>query len=163
MNKKDVAATVFLITSILTSMCLASWLTFEPEQPQSIDTKIYPNPSPQQPTLPPSSTPTALITPPEITVSSENGTKLSHVTWGTLSPGENVSKPIYLKSTQHFSNITATIQNPQPQTLTGYMNLTITNQPLPQNLLTQYNLTLQISCSIRNVTDFKFNIVLSAS
>lgn len=91
---------------------------------------------------------------------------LNSVYWGNLKPGESITKKVYVKNVGNtWQQWTVTTENWVPSTAKPYFTFTtnyLQTWTVPQDTL-EIQFTLLVSPSIRNVTDFSFNIVVSGT
>jgi len=91
---------------------------------------------------------------------------ITSISWGTIDPGSNINKTIYIKNT---GNSAATLglatSNWNPANAANYMTLRwdYNGQPVNANAVIQVKLTLSVSSAISGITSFSFDIVITAS
>jgi archaellum component FlaG (FlaF/FlaG flagellin family) len=91
---------------------------------------------------------------------------LTSIDWGTLSPGDSVTRTIYVKNTGNAPiAITMTKINWNPSTANGPITITwnTENWSLGAGNSTAATLTLSISSSISGITDFSVDIVITGT
>jgi hypothetical protein len=92
--------------------------------------------------------------------------QLSSLDWGTLDNGSSTVKTIYVKN-EGTANMTLSISNNTwvPVDATGYLTLTWNREGyvLANGTSVSADLTLEVSPTFTNGTDFSFNIVVTGT
>ena len=92
--------------------------------------------------------------------------ELTSVDWGTVSPGETVTRTIYIKNTGNSPvTLTMTKTNWNPSTADGPIAIAwdIENWWLNPDEIFTATLTLSVSSSISGITDFSVEIVITGT
>jgi hypothetical protein len=94
-------------------------------------------------------------------------TPLTTIDWGTLSPGGSVTKTVYIKNTGSgvSLNLNMTPSNWSPANVNNYLTLTWnpTSATLGPGASTAATITLTVSSTITDVTNFSVQINISGS
>lgn len=93
-------------------------------------------------------------------------TPLTSISWGTLNPGGSVNYTVYVKNTGNIPvTLNMTTSNWNPSSASGYMTVTWNAEGyrLPASAVVQTVLTLKVSSSITNITNFSIDITITAS
>jgi len=91
---------------------------------------------------------------------------VSSISWGTLDPGSNVNKTIYIRNEGNTAaTLSIATSNWNPTSASSYMTLTWNygGQSLSVNQVVQVKLTLSLSSSVTGITNFSFDITITAS
>jgi hypothetical protein len=91
---------------------------------------------------------------------------VSSITWGTLDPGSNVNKTIYIRNEGNTAaTLSIATSNWNPTSASSYMTLSWNygGQILSVNQVVQVRLTLSVSSSVTGITNFSFDITITAS
>jgi archaellin len=111
---------------------------------------------------------TGKITPIGVTVYSDSDctTLLSSIDWGTLNPSDIKTYPIYVKNagTKPITlNMTTTAWN--PSSATSYITVSWNQEShvLGSGQVVQAVLTLSVSATIKGITNFNFNLVITGT
>jgi len=91
---------------------------------------------------------------------------VSSINWGTIDPGSNVNKTIYVKNEGNTAvTLSIATSNWNPAIASSYLTLTwdYGGQTLTANQVLRTRLTLTASSSITGVTNFSFDITITAS
>ena len=91
---------------------------------------------------------------------------ISSISWGTLDPGSNVNKTIYIRNEGNTAaTLSMTTSNWNPTNASSYMTLSWNygGQTLSVNQVVQVKLTLSVSSSVTGITNFSFDITITAS
>ena len=89
----------------------------------------------------------------------------SSISWGILDPGSNVNKTIYVRNEGNTaSTLSMTTSNWNPTNASSYMTLSWNygGQTLSVNQVVQVKLTLSVSSSVTGITNFSFDITITA-
>ena len=89
----------------------------------------------------------------------------SSISWGILDPGSNVNKTIYIRNEGNTAaTLSMTTSNWNPTNASSYMTLTWNygGQTLSVNQVVQVKLTLSVSSSVTGITNFSFDITITA-
>jgi len=92
--------------------------------------------------------------------------KVSSIDWGTLEPGSNVTKTVYIRNEGNAAaKLSLTTSNWSPSTASSYLTLTWNygGQTLNVNESIQVKLTLSASSSVTGITNFSFDITITAT
>jgi hypothetical protein len=92
--------------------------------------------------------------------------KLTSISWGNLSPGNSVSKTVYVKNTGNTAltlRMTTTSWNPTAANGPIRLSWNRENTVLAANQVTTATLTLTTQSSISGITTFSMNIVVSGN
>ena len=116
----------------------------------------------------PSSGTVTIISSPNIAVfsNSQCTQTLSSVDWGSITPGESVSKTIYIKNTGDVPlTLTMSPEDWSPSAASNSMDLTWNKQSstLAVGQTTSAVLTLSVDSDITGITTFSVNIVIVGS
>lgn len=90
----------------------------------------------------------------------------SSISWGTLDPGSNVNKTIYIRNEGNTAaTLSMTTSNWNPTNASSYMTLSWNygGQTLSVYQVVQVKLTLSVSSSVTGITNFSFDITITAS
>lgn len=90
---------------------------------------------------------------------------LNEINWGMLEPSQSVTYPIYIVNIGNTPmNLSYSTSNWLPLIAENYLSLawSYTNQTLLPNEGLDIDLTLTVSSSIENITDFSFDTTISA-
>jgi hypothetical protein len=91
---------------------------------------------------------------------------LMSINWGTISPGDNVTTTIYVKNTGNVSlTLTMTTTNWNPSTANGPIAIAwdVENWVVGAGNVVTAELTLNVSSSISDITDFSVDIVITGT
>lgn len=91
---------------------------------------------------------------------------VSSINWGILDPGSNVNKTVYIKNEGNTAaTLSLTTSNWSPANASNYMTLTwdYGGQSLNANQIIQVKLTLTVSASVTGITNFSFDITITAN
>ena len=89
----------------------------------------------------------------------------SSISWGMLDPGSNVNKTIYIRNEGNSAaTLSMTTSNWNPTSASSYMTLSwdYGGQTLSVNQVVQVKLTLAVSSSVTGITNFSFDITITA-
>ena len=89
----------------------------------------------------------------------------SSISWGILDPGSNVNKTIYIRNEGNTAaTLSMTTSNWNPTNASSYMTLSWNygGQTLSVNQVVQVKLTLSVSSSVTGITNFSFDITITA-
>lgn len=92
--------------------------------------------------------------------------KVSSIDWGILEPDSNVNKTVYIRNEGNAAaTLSMTTSNWSPSNATNYLTLTWNygGQTLNVNEAVQVKLTLSASSSITGITNFSFDITITAT
>jgi hypothetical protein len=92
--------------------------------------------------------------------------KVSSIDWGILEPGLNVNKTVYIRNEGNAAaKLSLTTSNWNPSNASNYLTLTWNygGQTLNVNEAIQVKLTLSASSSVTGITNFSFDITITAS
>jgi len=92
--------------------------------------------------------------------------KVSSIDWGILEPGSNVNKTVYIRNEGNAAaTLSMTTSNWNPSNATNYLTLTWNygGQTLNVNEAIQVKLTLTASSTIAGITNFSFDITITAT
>ena len=90
----------------------------------------------------------------------------SSISWGILDPGSNVNKTIYIRNEGNTAaTLSMTTSNWNPANASSYMTLSWNygGQTLNINQVVQVKLTLAVSASVSGITNFSFDITITAT
>lgn len=90
---------------------------------------------------------------------------VTHIDWGTVEPGKEYDKPVYIKNTSNVrANLTLGTENWNPASASDYLTLywNYNNQTLEVSEAVYVAFTLAISPVVTNITNFSFYIVIVA-
>jgi hypothetical protein len=95
-------------------------------------------------------------------------TPLSSINWGSLTPGQNVTRDVYLKNlaSLEITEFHVAAANYTPLEAENYLSLSLAagepgNVPLQPQQTIDLALTLSVNPSVQGITEFSFNIVLT--
>jgi hypothetical protein len=91
---------------------------------------------------------------------------VSSITWGTLDPGSNVNRTVYIRNEGNTAaTLSIATSNWNPTSASSYMTLSWNygGQTLSVNQVVQVRLTLSVSSSVTGITNFSFDITITAS
>jgi len=91
---------------------------------------------------------------------------VSSISWGILDPGSNANKTIYIRNEGNTAaTLSMTTSNWNPTTTSSYMTLSWNygGQTLSVNQVVQVKLTLSVSSSVTGITNFSFDITITAA
>jgi hypothetical protein len=91
---------------------------------------------------------------------------VSSFNWGILDPGSNANKTIYIRNEGNTAaTLSLATSNWNPATASSYMTLTWNygGQTLSVNQVVQVKLTLSVSSSTTGITNFSFDITVTAA
>ena len=92
--------------------------------------------------------------------------RVTSIDWGTLEPGSNVNKTVYIRNEGNAAAILSmTTSNWNPTSASTYMGLSwdYGGQTIGVNAVVQVRLTLSASSSVSGITSFSFDITIVAS
>jgi hypothetical protein len=92
--------------------------------------------------------------------------RATSIVWGTIDPGSSKIVTVYVKNIGNAAaTLTKTVSNWVPITAANYLAVTWTyaNQIIGVNNVLQVNLTLSIPSTVTAITNFNFNLVITAS
>jgi len=92
--------------------------------------------------------------------------KISSIDWGMLEPGSNVNKTVYIRNEGNAAaTLSMTTSNWNPSNASNYITLTWNygGQTLNVNEAIQVKFTLSASSSVTGITNFSFDITITAS
>jgi hypothetical protein len=90
----------------------------------------------------------------------------SSISWGIVDPGSNVNKTIYVRNEGNSAATLSMItSNWNPTNASSYMTLSWNygGQTLSVNQVVQVKLTLSVLSSVTGITNFSFDITITAS
>ena len=90
---------------------------------------------------------------------------LSSISWGTIDPGSNVNRTIYIRNEGNTAaTLSMATSNWNPTTASSYMTLSWNygGQTLNVDQVVQVKLTLSVSSSVTGITNFSFDITITA-
>jgi hypothetical protein len=90
----------------------------------------------------------------------------SAINWGTLESGTNKTVKIYVRNEGNTpSTLSRTVQNWNPSTTPNYVTLSwnYAGQTLTANQVIQVNLTLAVAPTVSGITNFTFDVTITAS
>jgi hypothetical protein len=90
----------------------------------------------------------------------------SSINWGMLDPGTSETMTIYIRNEGNTRiTLSDTTQNWNPSAASSYvtMNWDYSGQTLNPNQVLTVSLTLSVSSTISNITNFTFDITITAS
>jgi hypothetical protein len=91
---------------------------------------------------------------------------VSSISWGSIDPGSNVNKTVYIKN-EGTTNVglSMSASNWSPTNASNYMALSwdYNGQPLSANSVLEVKLTLSVSPDVTGITNFSFDITIVAS
>ena len=91
---------------------------------------------------------------------------LTSISWGTLDPGSNANKTVYIRNEGNsVAALSMTTSNWNPASASSYMTLSWNygGQTLNVNQVVQIRLTLSVSSSVTGITNFSFDITITAT
>ncbi len=91
---------------------------------------------------------------------------LTSINWGTLDPGSNANKTVYIRNEGNsVATLSMTTSNWNPASASSYMTLSWNygGQTLDVNQVVQIRLTLSVSSSVTGITNFSFDITITAT
>jgi hypothetical protein len=91
---------------------------------------------------------------------------VSAISWGTISPGSNVNKTVYIRNEGNSAaTLSMTTSNWSPANASNYITLkwNYGGQTLAVNQVVQVMFTLSVSSSITGITSFSFTITITAT
>jgi hypothetical protein len=92
--------------------------------------------------------------------------EVSSVYWGEVPSGGYAETTVYIKNTGNAPvNLSLTTENWQPSTASQYLTLVwdYAGTPLTANEVRRVKLTLKVSATVTGITDFSFDIIITAS
>ena len=92
--------------------------------------------------------------------------RVTSIDWGTLEPGSNVNKTVYIRNEGNAAAILSmTTSNWNPTSASTYLGLSwdYSGQTIDVNAVVQVRLTLSASSSVSGITSFSFDITIVAS
>jgi hypothetical protein len=96
-----------------------------------------------------------------------NGTSpVTTIDWGTIAPGESVTKIIYIRNNGTVPvTLSMTTSGWSPSTASSYITLTwnCTNYNLNAGFVVAAALTLNVSSTVSGITSFSFDIVITGT
>jgi len=93
-------------------------------------------------------------------------TPISSVNWGTIDPGSNANKTIYIRNEGNTAaTLSMVASNWNPATASSYMTLSwnYSGQTLSVNQVVQVRLTVSVLSSVTGITNFSFDITITAT
>ncbi len=90
----------------------------------------------------------------------------SSVNWGLLDPGSNKTVGIYVRNEGNsIIVLSKSVQNWNPSSVQSYVSLNwnYVNQTLNVNQVLQVSLTLVVSSTVSGITNFSFDVTISAT
>jgi hypothetical protein len=90
----------------------------------------------------------------------------SSIDWGLIEPGSNKTVIVYVRNEGNsVATLSKSTQNWNPSTVSSYMTLNwnYTGQTLNVNQTFQTGLTLVVSPTVSGITDFSFDITITAT
>lgn len=91
---------------------------------------------------------------------------VSSISWGMIDPGSNSNRTVYIRNDGNAAaTLSLTTSNWNPTTASSYMTLTWNygGQSLNPNQVVQVRLTLAVSSSVNGITNFSFDITITAT
>lgn len=91
---------------------------------------------------------------------------VSSINWGTIDPGSNVNKVIYIRNEGNtVATLSMSTSNWNPSSASTYMTLTwdYNGQTVSVGQVVQVKFTLTTSSSITGITNFSFDITITAT
>lgn len=91
---------------------------------------------------------------------------ISSISWGIINPGSNANKTIYVRNEGNTAaTLSMTTSNWNPTNASSYMTLSWNygGQSLNVSQVVQVKLTLAVSASVSGITNFSFDITITAS
>jgi hypothetical protein len=91
---------------------------------------------------------------------------LSSINWGTLDPGSNVNKTVYIRNEgTAAATLSMSTSNWSPSNAATYMTLSwnYNGQTVNVNQVVQVKFTLAVSSSVSGITNFSFDITITAT
>ena len=92
-------------------------------------------------------------------------TSVSSIDWGILDPGANATKTVYIRNEGNSAaTLSMTTSNWSPSNASSYISLNwnYNNQTLTVNQVIPVVFTLSVSSSISGITNFSFDITVTA-
>ena len=91
---------------------------------------------------------------------------IASIDWGTISPGSNVNKTVYIRNEGNSAaTLTLAVSNWNPSNSPTYMTLRwdYAGQSVSKGQVIQVKFTLGVSSSISGITSFGFDMTITAS
>jgi len=91
---------------------------------------------------------------------------ISSINWGMLDPGSNANKTVYIRNEGNTpATLSMSTSNWNPTNASSYLTLSWNygGQTLSANQVVQVKLTLSVSASIKGITNFSFDITITAT
>lgn len=91
---------------------------------------------------------------------------VSNITWGTIDPGTNVDRLVYIRNEGNSPvTMTMTKSNWNPASASSYMTLNwdYGGQTINVNQVIPVKFTLSVSASVTGITNFSFDITVASS
>ena len=91
---------------------------------------------------------------------------VSSFNWGTLDPGASVNKTVYIRNEGNSAATLSMVKsNWSPSTASSYvtLNWNYAGQTLSVNQVIQVKFSLSVSSSVSGITNFSFDITITAS
>ena len=92
--------------------------------------------------------------------------RTSSINWGLLDPGSNKTVTVYVRNEGNAAaTLSKAAQNWNPSTASSYMilNWNYASQTLSVNQVLQVKLTLVVASTISGITNFSFDIIITAT
>ncbi len=92
--------------------------------------------------------------------------RTSSINWGLLDPGSNKTVTVYIRNEGNaVATLSKAAQNWNPSTASSYMTLNwnYAGQTLSVNQVLQVKLTLVVSATVSGITNFSFDILITAT
>jgi len=92
--------------------------------------------------------------------------KTTSIAWGLLEPGSNKTATVYIRNEGNaVATLSKTAGNWNPSTASSYLSLNwnYSGQTLSVNQVLQTKLTLVVSSTVSGITNFSFDIVMTAA
>ena len=92
--------------------------------------------------------------------------RTSSINWGLLDPGSNKTVTVYVRNEGNAAaTLSKAAQNWNPSTASSYMTLNwnYAGQTLSVNQVLQVKLTLVVSSTVSGITNFSFDIIITAT
>ena len=92
--------------------------------------------------------------------------RTSSINWGLLDPGSNKTVTVYVRNEGNAAaTLSKVVQNWNPSTASSYMTLNwnYAGQTLSVNQVLQVKLTLVVSSTVSGITNFSFDIIITAT
>jgi hypothetical protein len=92
--------------------------------------------------------------------------RTSSINWGLLEPGSNKNVTVYVRNEGNAAaTLSKAAQNWNPSTASSYMSLNwnYAGQTLSVNQVIQVKLTLVVSSTVSGITNFSFDIIITAT